>query len=458
MNQTTTQRFAPSSLLGRRAGYQILLVHLLLVWGGTASAAEATLWYDRPAQDWEKEALPIGNGRLGAMLFGGAPQERIQFNEESLWIGDETDTGAYQAFGDVFVDLEHGPVTEYRRELDLERAVHTVTYESGGVKYRREAFASFPAQVLVFRFTADKPGALTGIVTLTDMHKGQSQVTGNRLRSAGSLAGYQYEGNKPYAIALHYEAQVLVLHDGGTVEAAGEKIAFKNANSVTLLLDAGTDFVQDRRKGWRGELPHGAVTARLDAAAQIPYEKLLADHLRDYQALFDRVTLDLGPGPSAALPTGERLVRLSQTRTPDPGLEALLFQYGRYLLIASSRPGGLPANLQGKWNQSNRPPWRSDYHTDINVQMNYWPADVASLSECFEPLCQLAELDPRGSQGGDARRRSRRAVGRCAPRTASSAAPPGNGSSRAAPGACRTSGSITRSPATRSICAPWPIR
>jgi alpha-L-fucosidase 2 len=402
----------------------ILLLALMIAAGAAQARTEAPnlLWYNHPARDWEKEALPIGNGRLGAMLFGSAPQERIQFNEESLWIGDETDTGAYQAFGDVYVSLAHGPVTTYRRELDLERAVHTVSYESGGVKFRREAFASFPARVIVLRFTANKPGKLTGTVRLTDMHKGTTtgvrpssgaaagasnaasrrsklspspslaapedgrtpvSAVGDRLMSSGSLVGYQYEGTKPYAIALNYEAQVLALHEGGTVEVAEGRIAFTNANTLTLLLDAGTDFVQDRSKGWRGELPHRAITARLAAAARVLYQKLLADHVQDYQALFSRVQLDLGPSPAS--PTDERLLRLSQTHTPDPGLEALLFQYGRYLLIASSRPGGLPANLQGKWNQSNKPPWRSDYHTDVNVQMNYWLAGPANLNECFQP-------------------------------------------------------------------------
>ena len=361
------------------------LLGLLLMVAFGATAAETTLWYEKPATHWEREALPIGNGRLGAMIFGGASQERLQFNEESLWVGDETDTGAYQAFGDVFVDLTPGAVTGYRRELDLRRAIHTVTYASEGVKYQREAFASFPARVLVFRFSADKPGKLTGTVRLADMHKGKISLAGNRLTSSGSLAGYQYEGNKPYAIALNYEAQVLVLNDGGTIEPAGDRIAFKNANTVTILLDAGTDFVQDRSKGWRTQLPHQAITSRLDAAARIPYEKLLADHIRDHQALFNRVALDLGQSPTATLPTDERLVRFNQTHVTDAGLETLLFQYGRYLLIASSRAGGLPANLQGKWNQSIHPPWRSDYHTDINVQMNYWPADPANLGECFLP-------------------------------------------------------------------------
>ncbi len=365
----------------------------LLAIATAAADDNLKLWYQQPAKEWMTQALPIGNGPLGAMLFGGVGKERIQFNEESLWIGDENDTGAYQAFGDVFVQFgdgaENQAFSNYRRELDIERAVHTVTYESGGVKYRREAFASYPAKVMAFRFTADKPGSLTGVVSLTDMHKATVSAAGNRLTSSGSLAGYQFGKRKePYAIALNYEAQVLVLNDGGALEATADTIVFKNANSVTLLLSAGTDFVQDRSKGWRGEPPHAKVTARLDAAQKRGWDELLAGHLRDYQSLFKRVSLDLGPGSPASLPTDARLVNLTKTNTHDPALEALLFQYGRYLLISSSRPGGLPANLQGKWNHSNNPPWRCDYHTDINVQMNYWPADLANLSECFEPYTE----------------------------------------------------------------------
>jgi alpha-L-fucosidase 2 len=236
---------------------------------------------------------------------------------------------------------------------------------------------------MIFRFTADKPGALTGSVALADMHNGKISATNHRLTSSGSLAGYQYHTDIPYNMALNYEAQVLVVNDGGMLEVAGDKIVFKNVNSVTLLLDAGTDFVEDRSRGWRGELPHRTITDRLDKAARIPYEQLLADHLQDYRALFNRVTLHLGP--TVALPTDQRLLNRQKSSTPDPGLEALLFQYGRYLLISSSRLGGLPANLQGKWNNCNRPEWRCDYHTDINIQMNYWMADSANLSECFLP-------------------------------------------------------------------------
>jgi len=387
---------AKKGLLTRKWMATVLFFAALLPCLGAASestgnitepAGSLTLWYRQPATNWEHEALPIGNGRLGAMIFGGVPREHIQFNEESLWIGDESDTGAYQPFGDVFVELQHGDeAVHYRRELDLSRAVHTVTYESGGVKYRREAFASFPANVMVFRFTADKSGALAGSITLTDQHHGLISAKGNCLTSSGSLAGYRYDTTNPYALALNYEAQVRVLNDGGTLTIADGKIIFTNANSLTLLLNAGTDFVQDRSKGWRGEAPHRAINARLAAAAKMPYEQLLAAHLRDYQGLFARVALDLGP--TSELPTDERLMNVTANHTSDPGLEALLFQYGRYLLIASSRAGGLPANLQGKWNQDIHPPWRSDYHTDVNIQMNYWLADEADLSDCFEPYAK----------------------------------------------------------------------
>lgn len=358
---------------------------LLSATASNAKESSFALWYDKPARLWATEALPIGNGRLGAMIFGGIQKEQIQFNEESLWIGDEEDTGAYQAFGDVYIECDHAEGSGFRRELDLERGLHSVSYESGGVKFRREAIASHPAGVMVFRFTADKPGSLTGNVALTDMHNAEITAQADTLTSTGSLKGSTYKG-RSYQIGLDYEAQVKVLHVGGSLEIADGKIVFKNVDSLTVLLDAATDFVQDRSKGWREGSPHGKVTARIETAAKRSWSDLLAEHLKDYQNLFERVKLDLGPSSAETLPTNERLALRSKTGAPDPGLETLLFQYGRYLLISSSRAGGLPANLQGKWNMSNQPPWRCDYHTDINIQMNYWLADVANLSECFEPF------------------------------------------------------------------------
>ena len=225
---------------------------------------------------------------------------------------------------------------------------------------------------------------------LTDLHRGKIVADGNRLTSAGSLAGYKYKDQGPgYAIALNYEAQVLVLNQGGTVTASGGAIRFEGADSLTLLLAAGTDYLNQRARGWRGEPPHARVSDQLRAAAGTPYAELLAAHVADYRGLFDRVALDLGPSAPASaaenqsLTTDERLFRCSRG-TRDPLLETLVFQYGRYLMISSSRDA-LPANLQGLWNNSTRPPWRSDYHTDVNVQMNYWMVDQANLPECFLP-------------------------------------------------------------------------
>jgi alpha-L-fucosidase 2 len=359
----------------------------------TAAVNNLSLFYDKPATRWAQEALPIGNGYMGAMLFGGVMSEHIQFNEESLWIGDENDTGAYQAFGDIFVQL--GDTTQsqpiplnYRRELDIDRAVHTVTYEKDGVQYRRESFASYPAKVLVFRFTTNKPGTLTGSVSLTDMHNGLISALNKTISSLGSLAGYLFKETKvgtTYAKALNYEAQVRIVNEGGELKIDENKILFSNANTITLILSAGTDFVQDRSRGWIGESPHLKVTSQIEKAASRSWDDLLTEHVNDYQKLFRRVTLDLGTSSAVQNTTDKRLFELKNTQQRDPQLETLLFQYGRYLTISTSRPGTLPANLQGKWNKSNNPPWRSDYHTDINVQMNYWPTDVANLSECFEP-------------------------------------------------------------------------
>jgi alpha-L-fucosidase 2 len=341
------------------------------------------LQYKFPAGDWMQEALPVGNGRLGAMLFGGVPVERIQFNESTLWIGDEKSTGAYQAFGDLFVELDHQEVSDYRRELDLRRAVNTVCYIKDDVSFRRECFASHPANIIVMRFTAEKPGMYSGTIRLADMHNGTIAAEGDRLTASGSLAGYCYFKDTSYDIALDYEAQVRVLHEGGSAEAADGHIIIKNVNSLTLLLNAGTDFVQDRLRNWRGEHPHQRIIAQLDAAAATPFEKLLAEHIADYQSLFNRVELDLG-GTACDLPSDQRLLKYTEGPR-DPSFETLIFQYGRYLMISSSRDA-LPANLQGIWNESNTPPWRGDFHTDLNVQMNYWMSGPANLSECFLPF------------------------------------------------------------------------
>ncbi|HEY2588482.1 MAG TPA: glycoside hydrolase N-terminal domain-containing protein [Tepidisphaeraceae bacterium] len=339
-------------------------------------AGDLKLWYDRPATDWMLESLPIGNGRLGGMIFGGLDAEHVQFNEDSLWTGDEHDTGYYQNFGDLFIDLGHAGAKDYRRELDLSRAIHQVSYTLDGVTYRREAFASHPDGVIVLRFTADKPGRYSGAVRLVDAHNAGAGAQGDRLTVTGSLDN-----------GLKYESQVLVLNEGGRIATDGDQLRFEDADAITILLDAGTNYLNRSDKGWRREDPHARLAAALDAAARKSVDQLRAAHVADYQNLFDRVRLGLGGSPSdvSSVTTVDRLAAYSKG-VKDPELEALFFQYGRYLLISSSRPGSLPANLQGLWNNSNQPPWRCDYHVDINVQMNYWPAEPANLGECQQPL------------------------------------------------------------------------
>jgi len=344
-----------------------------------AKSQKLTLWYDRPAKLWMQEALPIGNGRIGAMVFGGVEQERIQFNEISLWTGTETseDEGSYQAFGDVHISFPaQAESSDYRRTLDIANALSTVSYRSNGVFYRREYFASYPDQVILGRFTADKPGSYTGSIDLTGMHGETVTASGDLLTFHGKLENGQ-----------RYETQVRVLHDGGTLAVSGGKLTFDGCNSLTIILAAGTDYIADRSRGWKGEDPHERVSGQIAAASKKEYDKIRADHERDYHALFNRVAIDLGASPAgqAALPTDKRLVTYEENNT-DPELNALYFQFGRYLLISSSRPGTLPANLQGLWNDINNPPWNSDYHTNINIQMNYWPAEVTNLSECHLPM------------------------------------------------------------------------
>lgn len=334
---------------------------------------------------WGSSVYPIGNGRLGCTIFGEMAEEHIQFNEDTLWTGDEDDTGRYQNFGDMFIKLEgHADAapagSKYRRELDIEKALHTINYELGGVHYRREYFVSHPANVMVFRFTADKKGTYTGTVSLKDAHQGSTNSSGNTVSFTGKLDG---------KLGLNYEAQAMVLNEGGTISATNGMLSFKGCDSLIILLDAGTDYLSQRAKGWKQEHPHQRITERLAQAAKISFPDLQSEHQKDYQNFYGRVKLDLGTtAPEiAALATGDRLDSYRSNK-PDPDLEEMLFHYARYLMISSSRPGDLPANLQGVWNPYNHPPWRSDYHTDVNVEMNYWFADQANLSECFLPLAE----------------------------------------------------------------------
>jgi len=506
--------------------------------GYTAEATDSKdepmrIWYKQPAKKWDSEALPIGNGRLGGMVFGGIEEEHIQFNVDSLWTGDENPGGGYdhlhmgdyQTFGDLFINfgfaekptltvpsghksyypsenvqqtidgnpntkwcIEHNkktvqwllttatpqtiekysfttandeskrdpqswklsgsndsknwtvldirnnqpkiaargkkttytiknpqPYKNYRlefqptaavrlqlaeidlgidmgvdtaidsksdnyiRELDLSNAISTVTYTKNGITYRRETFCSHPDNLIVMRLTADKSKAFSGSIKLIDSRKKPTVAKGSILFFRSTLSN-----------GMIYEAIAKILHSGGTVTATGEKLDFKECDSLTLLLAADTDYKADHTAGWRGEDPHNRIKEQIANAAHKSYRELKNTHIKDYQSLFNRLTISLGKTPPEImqLPTDKRIARY-KTASDDRNLEAIIFQYGRYLLIGSSRPGTLPANLQGIWNNSNTPPWHSDYHSNINLQMNYWLAEPANLAELAEPLFDM---------------------------------------------------------------------
>jgi alpha-L-fucosidase 2 len=342
------------------------------------------LWDDKPAKAWMTDAFPLGNGRIGGMVFGGTAQEHIQFNEISLWTGNEEETGAYQAFGDIYVDFKDKDAkaavpSDYRRTLDIGKAVQKISYTDNGTAYTREYFCSFPDKVMVLHFSANKKSAYSAIVKLKDAHDAKVTANGTELIITGKLEN-----------GMAYSATLVLKNEGGTVVVKpdgkdGFQLDVNQADTFTILLSAATDYNNKREQKWKGEAPELKVKEMLAAAAGKNYQLLMNNHLHDYQGLFGRVSLNLGVTPASTLllPTYERLI--AYKKAADPQLEELIFQYGRYLLISSSRKGGLPANLQGLWNDSNNPPWRSDYHSNINIQMNYWLAEPTNLAECHFP-------------------------------------------------------------------------
>jgi alpha-L-fucosidase 2 len=373
---------------------KLFLALWIILGAGTAlPAGDLVLWYQQPvgstvigaAPPFIHEALPIGNGRLGGLIAGGTAREQIVLNEDSLWTGDENPSGndstmgAYQCLGRLFLNLPgHENLADYRRDLDLGDALARVSYQSGGVNYHREYFCSHPDGVLVARLTADRPGSYTGSIELSDAHGAQTFAGKAHLTFAGALVN-----------GLKYEAQMIAVPDGGTLRTNGATLEFKNCNSLTLIVGAGTDYAMDYAAKYRGEDPHGRVTKQVEKAAGNKYAQLKSAHEKDFHSLFDRVALNLGKSSAEQLGMPTDVRKILAVGITDPGLEELLFQYGRYLLISCSRPGGLPANLQGLWNDNNSPPWHSDYHANINVEMNYWPAEVANLSVCHEPFFDL---------------------------------------------------------------------
>ena len=377
------------------------------------AAGPLTLWYRQPATKWV-EALPVGNGRLGGMVFGGVERERIQLNEDSLWSGEpspdsdrptapqyreevrrlcfegqyvEADRlaakeltaqpgnfGSYTTLGDLRLTLPGArDVTEYRRELDLDTAIARVQYRSGDVRFAREIFSSAPDEVLVTRLAADKPGRLSFTVKLDTPQEAKAVPVGRDLLL---MRGQVKSG------PMKFEARLRVLNEGGAINATSDSLTVEGADAATLLLVAATDY--------RGKNPEALCSTQLSAAAAKSYTTLRKVHVADYQKLFRRVELDLGAADATRMPTDQRLDAVKKGAY-DPQLISLYFQFGRYLLISSSRPGNLPANLQGIWAEGVTNPWQSDYHTNINLQMNYWPAEVCNLSECTLPLVDFIE-------------------------------------------------------------------
>lgn len=382
------------------------------------------LWYDEPATKWENEALPIGNGYMGGMIFGSVASERIQYNEKTLWsggpgawedynggnkegaweavqeirkilaeggtpsndlyqrvCGDQRAYGAYQNFGDIFLDFkshEESKVTNYRRELNIEESLSTVKYNYEGVNYEREYFCSYPDNVMVIKLKVDKASSLTVDVRNEGAHNGKNlSVENNTLILSGAI-----EDN-----GMKYESQIKVINTGGSIQDKEDRISVENADEITIIMSAGTDYINEYPT-YKGEDPHSAVTERINNAVNLGYDELKSRHIEDYKNLFDRVNLNLGE-LKLDKPTDEMLNEYKTNQSNS--LETLFFQYGRYLLISSSREGSLPANLQGVWNNSNNPPWSSDYHFNVNIQMNYWPAEVANLSETAIPLVEYVE-------------------------------------------------------------------
>ncbi len=427
------------------------------------------LWYTQPAAVWT-EALPVGNGRIGAMVFGGVATERLQLNEDTLWSGHPKDCDnpaalqylplvreavfagdyaradelirhmqgpfnqSYLPLGDLHLDFgapdcdpaqackenplhPFDPLT-YRRSLDLETALAETTYTAGGVTFTRQVFASAPDNAIVMRLMCDKPGGLNFTLSMDSPLRHHATAWGNSLLLRGRAPNHvdpsylpsenpviyastdstdETEKNPSKSVqsvdSLTFAALLNARVTGGVTTAEGDRLRITNANEVVLLLCMATSFTGfDQREELALSLPKGQnpvarVTPMMAALPDKPYATLLQAHLDDYQPLFRRVELNLGSLGKAHLPT-DRRIRDFQAE-PDPALVSLLFQYGRYLLIASSRPGTQPANLQGVWNDMVRPPWSSNWTVNINTQMNYWPAEITNLAECHLPLFDL---------------------------------------------------------------------
>jgi alpha-L-fucosidase 2 len=416
---------------------------MLILLGSEAGAQQApglhTLHYDKPAATWT-EALPVGNGRLGAMVFGAVNDELLQLNEATLWSGGPVSTdvnpgafanlaparaalsaGDYESaarllrkmqgqysegylpLADLRIHQDTGPASDYVRDLDIRDGVATTSFTSNGVRYRREVFASAPAQVIVVRLSADKPGQLTLDVGAASQLRFENTVAGGAIVMRGKAPAHvdpnYYKANGEPVVyddpskcrGMRFETIVQPRLVDGKLEERDGKLRISGASEVVLLVSGATSFAGfDRCPDSAGRDEHQLARQPLQRAAAKDYATLLAEHVADVRGYFDRVELSLNPGApdKSSVPTDRRLEAYAGGEA-DPQLEALYFQFGRYLLIASSRTRDAPANLQGIWNKDVRAPWSSNYTTNINVQMNYWPVEAANLTELFSPLDDL---------------------------------------------------------------------
>jgi alpha-L-fucosidase 2 len=409
-----------------------------------ADEADLRLWFRQPASMWS-EALPIGNGSLGAMVFGGVERDRLQLNADTLWSGYPNDlqprpgagalaeirrlvmaeqryvqadelaqrfqgafTESYLPLADVLIDVEHsGAPSDYRRELDLATAVAGVTYAADGTRFSREVFASAAHRVVVMRLASESPNALTCRVRLDSplqhsLHGGDTCNLAVRGKAPAHVVAHHLESEHPVVYdpaegrGMRFEARVLACVEDGRMSVDQNSLYIEGASAVTLLIATATGYrgcglMPDRSAADIGQ----EVESMLADAAGVPYGRLLTAHVEDYRRLFARLDLRLAPAQGVNLPTDERLRSADLVR--DAQFAALMLQYGRYLLIASSRPGTQPANLQGIWNDQVRPIWGSDYTFNINLQMNYWHAENSNLAECHWPLLEfIGELSAAG--------------------------------------------------------------
>lgn len=389
---------------------------------------DLTLWYDEPASEWV-EALPVGNGSLGAMVFGGIEKDRIQFNEDTLWTGVPRDyinpkaketlpkvrellfegnqseaervandmmslplhQEAYQPFGDVWLEFPgHDNATNYRRSLDLERAINKTTYQVDGVTYTREVFSSFPDQTIVIRITSSKENAINCVISKTSPHKEsmvKNEISGSDglIILNGNVSDAELRKDLIKPSVLRFESRLLIQSKEGDIGIADKGISVKNASEIVIKLCAATSY-----KNYR-DIGNDPLEISMDTLSKVEeqnYATLQKRHITDYQSIFNRLSLELGDGLSN-VSTDKRIKEFDSAN--DPQLVELYLQYGRYLLIASSRPGSQPANLQGIWNDSLTPPWESKWTVNINTEMNYWIAEMGNLSECHEPLFSMLE-------------------------------------------------------------------